>query len=398
MSSIHLAAERQSPTATADFRLFDLPTYRSVGDVLNAYTGDDHVYVIYPRSISRAAQKFLSGFPGTVLYAIKANPHPAVLKTLWDEGVRHFDVASIREVELIHEHFPDAHMFLMHPVKSRALIAKAYAYGIRDFAVDCEDELQKILACTNNADDLTLHVRLALPDGDADMPLSGKFGADQKTAAELLRQARPVARQLGVCFHVGSQCRNIANYDMAISYARGVVDTAGVSIDSIDIGGGFPVAYPGMPTAPMSEYFAAIKTSLGAHGFDGIHVFGEPGRALCAEGGSSLVRIELRKGSDLYLNDGAYGSLFDAGQCAWKFPVRLFRDGAVVSETDMTGFRFFGPTCDSLDVMSGPFQLPADAREGDWIEVQHLGAYGQVLASSFNGFYSDTTCVVLNND
>ncbi len=398
MSPIHLAAEKQSPTATADFRLFELPTYRTVGDALNAYKGDDHVYVIYPRKVSRAARTFLDGFPGTVLYAIKANPHPAVLKTVWDEGVRNFDVASIREVELIHQYFPDARMFLMHPVKSRALIAKAYAYGVRDFSVDCEGELQKILECTNGAADLTIHLRLALPEGDADMPLTGKFGASKDTAPALLQKARACAEYLGICFHVGSQCRNIGNYDMAIGYARSVVDAADVTIDSIDVGGGFPVSYPGMPSPPMAEFFAAIKTSLKNHDFGALDVLGEPGRALCAEGGSSLVRIELRKGNDLYLNDGSYGSLFDAGQCAWKYPVRLFRDKVEINGGDETGFRFFGPTCDSLDVMPGPFHLPSDAREGDWIEVQHLGAYGQVLASGFNGFYSDTTCVVLNRD
>ncbi len=398
MSSFVFAAEKQSPTSTVDFRLFDLPTFRTVGDALTDYTGDDHLYVIYPRTIAAAAQTFLSGFPGTVLYAIKANPHPAVLKTLWNEGIRHFDVASIREVELIHQLFPAAKMFLMHPVKSRALIAKAYGYGIRDFSVDCEDELQKILECTNNAKDLTVHVRLALPEGDADMPLSGKFGADRETAVALLQKARSVAKRLGLCFHVGSQCRNVDNYDAAIGYARSVVDAAAVAIDSIDVGGGFPVVYPEMPIAPMSEFFQGIKASLTSHGFDGLDVLGEPGRALCAEGGSSLVRVELRKGNDLYLNDGAYGSLFDAGQCSWKFPVRLIRDGVVVNNRDQTGFRFFGPTCDSLDVMNGPFHLPSDVREGDWIEVQHLGAYGQALASSFNGFHSETACVVLKRD
>ena len=393
-----MATPGQLASSTADFRLFDLPTYRTVSEALSAYEGDDHLYALFPRTIAAAAQTFVAGFPGTVIYAIKANPHLAVLQSLWDAGIGNFDVASIREVELVHRHFPEAKMFLMHPVKSRALIAKAYAYGVRDFAIDCVDELKKIRECTNAAKDLNLHVRLALPEGDADMPLSGKFGAAREDAIALLRLARLSSSRLGVCFHVGSQCRNIENYDVAMGCAREIVDAAAVKIDSIDVGGGFPVSYPGMPTAPMADYFSAIHASLGRYGFGNLDVFGEPGRALCAEGGSSLVRVELRKENDLYLNDGAYGSLFDAGQFAWKYPVRLIRDGVVVESANNAGFRFFGPTCDSLDVMQGPFQLPSDICEGDWIEVQHLGAYGQALASSFNGFCSESVCVVLNHD
>lgn len=371
-----------------------LPAFASVGDVLRAYDGDDAIFVLYPKKIAAAARTFLNGFPGKVLYAVKANPHPAVLKTLWTSGVRHFDVASTREVDLVQSVVPGARLFFMHPVKSRAAIRHAYSVGVRDFSFDSADELQKMVEETGYAPDLNLHLRVALPKGGAAMPLSGKFGADFETAIELLRAARPRAAMVGVTFHVGSQCLDMQDYDRALGYVRSIVDEAGIALDSVDCGGGFPVPYPGMSPKPMGEYFAVIREALERHGFSELQVLGEPGRALCAQGGSTLARVEMRKGSDLYLNDGSYGSLFDAAQCAWKFPVKLHR-AAPRPEGAAEDFRFFGPTCDSLDVMEGPFGLPGDVQEGDWIEICHLGAYGQALASRFNGFYSETTVAVM---
>ena len=371
-----------------------LPSFPSLTHALRAYSGDDHINVLYPHRIAAAADRYVRGLPGRTLYAVKANPHPEVLRAAWAGGVRAFDVASLREIDLVQSLFPDAALYLMHPVKSRRTIREGYGRGVRDFSLDCEDELAKILEETDGARDLRLHVRLALPKAGGVMPLAGKFGASAKDAAELLRAARPHAGSLGVCFHVGSQCLDLDAYDRALAHARAVVETSGVAIDSIDIGGGFPVAYPDMEHRPWEEYFAAIRASLRAHGFDGLDVLGEPGRAICAAGGATLARVELRKGTDLYLNDGTYGTLFDAGHFAWKYPVRLLRDGPPEPAANTVGFRFFGPTCDSADTMPGPFHLPADTREGDWIEIGQLGAYGQTLATQFNGFHSDHTVII----
>ena len=380
---------------------YGLPTFKTASDAILAYHGDDQIYAIYPRKIEAAARLFLNGFDGHVLYAVKSNPHPSLLQILWNEGVERFDVASIREIDLVRELLPNADLFLMHPIKSRRTIAHAYANGVRNMSFDHVDELQKIFDCTDEADDLHLHLRLALPKVSkllgAVMPLGGKFGAEFDEAVALLKSARSVSQKLGLCFHVGSQCLNVENYKSALTYARKVVDAAGVKVDSIDLGGGFPVAYPDMPIARMTTYFDIISDSLEANGFQGLEILGEPGRALCAEGGATLVRVELRKGNDLYLNDGTYGSLFDAGQFSWKFPVRLHRNRPPTPCANMIGFRFFGPTCDSADTMNGPFHLPADTCEGDWIEVQNLGAYGQTLATNFNGFYSDHTVAILED-
>lgn len=399
MTDSRMAGATLAPVSIADTLDFapdayGLPRYDSALDAIADYRGDDQIFALYPHKIKAAAQTFVNGFPGQVLYAVKANPHPAILQILWEEGVRNFDVASLREIELVRGVLPSAKLYLMHPIKSRQTIARAYALGVRDFSFDHADELQKIIDCTGEAQDLSLHLRLALPKGDAAMPLGGKFGAGQEEAADLLRSARPVAARLGVCFHVGSQCMKIDNYDRALSYVRGIVGASGTAIDSLDVGGGFPVAYPDMPIAPMGEYFAAIADSLRAYGFTDVAILGEPGRALCAEGGSTLARVELRKGSDLYLNDGTYGSLFDAGQFSWKFPVALHRARPPAPIAQTLGFRFFGPTCDSADTMTGPFHLPADTCEGDWVEIMHLGAYGQTLATQFNGFYSTHTVII----
>ena len=374
-----------------------LPAFKTVNDVISAYGGDDHIQCFYPARIRAAAQSFLSGFPGQIIYAVKANPHPFVLKTLWHEGVKAFDVASTREITLITDMFEDAKLYLMHPVKSRQTIRFAYEKGVRDFAFDHSDELQKILDCTQDARDLHLHLRLSLPKGGAAMPLRGKFGAEFSAAKELLRRARAEAPRLGICFHVGSQCLDPGDYRAAIEYAADLVLKSGVRIDSLDIGGGFPVAYPGMNTAPLSVYFDEIKAALKRQNWDHLDLIGEPGRALCAEGGSTLARIELRKGRDLYLNDGTFGTLYDAGHFAWKFPVRLHRNRPPNPMQTQLEYRFFGPTCDSMDVMAGPFSLPADAAEGDWVEIQNLGAYGQALATNFNGFHS-TDAVIIDTE
>ncbi len=367
-----------------------LPTFCSIDELLNLYQGDDHIYLIYPEKIRKAARLFLNGFHGRSLYAVKSNPHPSVIALLWEAGIRQFDVASLREVEFMATHYPEAELYLMHPVKSRGLIARAYGLGVRNFVFDCEEELIKIRDCTREAPDLNLFLRLSVPKGAAALPLAGKFGAEFETAVPLLKQARPLCARLGVSFHVGSQCMTPESYDKAISFAAGAVNEAGVNLDAIDVGGGFPVCYPGMDMPLLTVFFDVIHKSLITHGFGHCDWLAEPGRALCAEGGSTLARVELRKGNDLYLNDGVFGSLFDAGHFRWNYPLTLHRNRPPSPMDMLNGFRLFGPTCDSMDVMEGPYHLPADTAEGDWIEFAHLGAYGFSMATGFNGFCSNT--------
>jgi ornithine decarboxylase len=310
-----------------------------------------------------------------------------VLRALWEGGVRHFDCASAGEVALVRQMFDSAEIHFMHPVKSRAALREAYSrHGVRDFVVDSAAELAKILAETGRAHDLGIIVRLALPAGNARYDLSGKFGAPLHETAALLSLARPHVARLGISFHVGSQCMDPLAWRRAIALAGQAIAASGVAVDIVDVGGGFPVAYPDLDPPPLGAFMAEIEASFEALGLpESTRLWAEPGRALVAASCSVVVQVQLRRDDALYVNDGVYGSLSDAGAPRFRFPVRAIRDGAF-GDAGEREFRFYGPTCDSADVMHGPFPLPADIAEGDWIEIGQLGAYGACLRTAFNGF------------
>ena len=348
------------------------------------------VECLRPAAVTAAAQDFVASFPGTTLYAVKCNPHPAILRALRAGGVRHFDCASAAEVRTVRAQFPDAVIHFMHPVKARGAIREAWArHGVRDFALDSAAELAKIraeTAATGVAGDLGLIVRVALPKGGAAIDLSGKFGAAPADAADLLRAARPHAARLGLSFHVGSQCLDPLAWRGALDELGEVVRRAGVAVEIVDVGGGFPVAYPGMAPVALGAFFAEIEAGFERLGLPDAELWAEPGRALVAGGASLVVQVQHRRGDALYINDGAYGGLADAGALGFRYPVRLIRAEGARPSPELTAFAFFGPTCDSADAMRGPFLLPADTQEGDWIEIFQLGAYGAVLRTGFNGF------------
>jgi ornithine decarboxylase len=349
---------------------------------------EEPLHCIRPASIAAAARSFVQSFNGDVLYAVKCNPEPAVLRALWHGGIRHFDCASITEVTLVRRLFPEAAIHFMHPVKSRSAIRDAWRlHGVRDFVFDSAAELQKILAEIPSRDSSPgLFVRLALPRFVAAIDLSTKFGADFETAVALLRAARPRAGQLGVAFHVGSQCMDPLAWREAMALAGEIISAAGVPVDVIDVGGGFPVAYPEIDPPPLATFMAEIHAAFDRLAMPGVKLWAEPGRALVAGGGSVVVQVQLRKGHMLYVNDGVFGSLSDAGALGFRFPARLIRPDLPITNAAGTAFSLFGPTCDSSDIMRGPFMLPEDVEEGDWIEIGQLGAYGACLRTGFNGF------------
>jgi ornithine decarboxylase len=360
----------------------------SVDDLVAALRPAEPMHCIRPTAIIRAAETFVRDFPGDVLYAVKCNPEPSVLGALWDGGVRHFDCASIAEVALVRGLFAQAQIHFMHPVKSRQAIAQAYGvHGVRDFVLDSAGELAKIIeetgvGETGAAADLGLVVRIALPAGPARYDLSGKFGAGADEAVALLRASRQHAARLGVSFHVGSQCLDPLAWRSAIRLAGAIIRDAGVPVEVLDVGGGFPVAYPDAAPPPLGAFFAEIEAAAEALDLPGLRLWAEPGRALVASGMSLVVQVQGRRGHMLFINDGIYGSLSDAGAPGFRYPVRLLRQsGAALEEVG-----FFGPTCDSADRMAGPFLVPADACEGDWLEIGQLGAYGACLGTGFNGF------------
>jgi len=386
-----MSVARFRSAVAAPRRVVDAPAIRPTVDALIAdLRPEDPVHCIRPATLAATARDFIAAFPGDVLYAVKCNPDPAVLRALWDGGVRHFDCASPAEIALVRTMFASAQIHFMHPIKARGAIREAWArHDVRDFVLDSQAELTKILAetaATGVAGDMGLVVRLALPKGEAVLDLSGKFGADMDDAAALLRAARPHAARLGIAFHVGSQCLEPLAWRRAMEVARQVIQQAGVAIDIVDVGGGFPVAYPDVELPDLGAIVAEIEDGFDRLALPNARLWAEPGRALVAAGGSVVVQVQARRGDALYINDGVYGSLADAGTLAFRYPVRCIRPvGAAPAET-LRGYSFFGPTCDSADAMRGPFYLPADIEEGDWIEIAQLGAYGACLRTAFNGF------------
>jgi ornithine decarboxylase len=377
-----------------------LHTYHRPLDLVRDRSPERPVALARPDAVAVAARWFQDNFKGDVFYAVKANPSPWVIEALAASGVRSFDVASIPEIELVSRYAPGSRMAFMHPVKSRSAIASAYRdHGVTIFALDTHEELAKILEATDGADDLTLVVRLAVSAEGAAYSLSGKFGVETHDASALLLAARQATQgRLGVSFHVGSQCMRPTAFQAAMAQASRAIVRAGVLVDVVDVGGGFPSVYPGMLPPDMADYLDSIERGFAemmVH--EDTELWCEPGRALVAEASSILTKVELKKQDALYLNDGSYGSLFDAAHTKWPFPVKLFRkdgEAAIEVEGPLKPFRFYGPTCDSLDHMPGPFWLPEDVREGDYVEIGMLGAYGVAMNTRFNGFGDAETVVV----
>ncbi len=365
--------------------------FKSVDKLVNQLKPTEPVYCIRRNSINLASKFFQNKFPGKILYAVKTNPHPLVLKTIVESGINDFDIASIKEVEAIRNVSPDAKCSYMHTVKSKESINEAYfKYNIKTFSIDTKDELIKILNSTNQAKDLELFVRVAVSNEHAEIDLSKKFGAQTSEAIGLYRLTKQYAKKIGLSFHVGSQCMHPISYSKGINEIKYIIKKTKIVPDVINIGGGFPTIYPDLVPQSLDSYFEEIKNSLNNLKLEEQpEIICEPGRAIVAESGSTIVRVNLRKKQKLYINDGTYGTLFDAGVPNIVYPSRIITSGRIISKK-LTSFDFYGPTCDSMDYMKGPFILPNNIKEGDYIELGQLGAYGLTFRTQFNGYYSDS--------
>lgn len=347
------------------------------------------VAILRPEKLTARAAEFKGLFPGRILYAVKCNPDERVLRALIAGGLDSFDCASIGEIKLVRSIKPDATIYFMHPIKSRESIREAYFdHGIRAFVLDSADELQKIVEETKKAKDLTLFVRMAVPKQKVNTDFSAKFGANPMLTGELLRAARKAAVHLGLSFHVGTHCLDTGAYAHAVKVATDVIKASGVKVEAIDIGGGFPADLdPVNPPPPLADYINAAVSTLKNAGMEDMEMLCEPGRGMVAASGALVVRVEGRKGDLLYLNDGTYGGMFEGGpSCDLPYPVRMIRAKGAKSTAAMAPFRFAGPTCDSVDMLKGPFMLPEDIKEGDFIVLDQLGAYGETTRTNFNGF------------
>ncbi|WP_333792793.1 type III PLP-dependent enzyme [Hyphomicrobium sp.] len=363
--------------------------YASAAELVAIRKPERPVVCARPHAAARAARWFIENFNGDVAYAYKANSSVFLIGALFGAGIRHFDVASMPEIEDAAT-IPGVELHFMHPVKSRESIRRAYhEHGVRSFALDTEDELRKIVEETSGpsgrARDLALFVRVVVPAINSRIPLERKFGAAGEKAARLLVEARRVAAELGITFHVGSQTMTPDAYVNALGEVQSLIVKAGVVVDRLDVGGGFPSVYPGMKPAPLKRFLKAIDEGVERLPVrEDVRLMCEPGRALVAEAEALIVRVEARRGNDLFINDGGYGVLFDAAHLGWIYPARLI--GRPPAAEQLIPYELWGPTCDSIDHMKGPFLLPDCIREGDYLEIGNVGAYGRAIAGDFNGY------------
>ena len=372
--------------------------FKTVDELVGRLKPVKPVYCIRKQSVIRASKFFLKNFPGDVLYAVKTNPNKKILKYLNISGINNFDIASIKEIETVKSISSNAKCYYMNTVKSREDIKKAYfKHEIKTFSLDTKEELIKIIESTNNAKDLELFVRITISNEHAKIDLSKKFGAITSEAIGLLRLTKQYSKKIGLSFHVGSQCMHPISYSKGINEIGNIIKKTKINPDYINVGGGFPSIYPDLKPQPLTNYILEIKKAFSKLKLEKEpKLICEPGRALVAESGSTIVRVNLRKKQKLYINDGTYGSLFDSGTPNLIYPSRLITNGRVISKK-MTAFDFYGPTCDSMDYMKGPFVLPNNIKEGDYIELGQLGAYGLTFRTQFNGFYSNEIYEVEDN-
>jgi ornithine decarboxylase len=365
---------------------------------------DEPVYCFRPHVLTEDAQSFVSLFPGKTAYAVKTNGEPMVIKTLVEAGIDCFDVASPAEFATVRQFSHTAEMLYMHPVKALSDIRLALEhYKIRTLVVDHEDEVVKILRICRALDidqsTVTVFVRLATK-GHAAYELSKKFGAAPGHAVELLQRLHRIGFPTGICFHVGSQVEEIETYERALASADWVRNRADVPLAGLDVGGGFPAAYghdpkSKAPKAPrLSELMGSLNDALTEWQFDDLPLVAEPGRVIVARCFSLIVRVLLRKGRRLYINDGIWASLSDSWTGKITLPARFIPDPNIRRRNgdpqNIVPFKVCGATCDSVDILTRPFYLPETIDTGDWIEIGNIGAYSLSLRTRFNGFYPDT--------
>lgn len=378
--------------------------FKNAREAALALRPDEPVYGFRPEVLKADARNFMAMFPGKTAYAVKTNGEELVLRTLIEAGVSAFDVASPGEFAAVRAVSPDAEMLYMHPVKAQSDIRLALEkYGIRVIAVDHEDEVTKLTRVVRALDidpgALTVFVRIQTK-GSAAYELSKKFGAGPANAVELAERLYRAGYKVGLCFHVGSQIQDPDTYERALASADWVRNRISFELAGLDVGGGFPAEYGHDPNKrqrempSLEEIMSRLRADLKEYQFNDIPLVAEPGRVVVARAFSLIVRVLLRKGRRLYINDGIWASLSDSWTGKITLPARFIPDPAIRSrsgnENNIVPFKVCGATCDSVDILSRPFWLPETVDTGDWIEIGHIGAYSLSLRTRFNGFYPDT--------
>jgi ornithine decarboxylase len=365
--------------------------YPSIAAMLASLHPAEPVYCVHPRRVSSDARELLDGFPGRVLFAVKANNDPAVLDELWRAGISHFDCASLGEIELVAARFPQAKCYFMSPARIPGAARDAFdKHQVRHFMVDDVAGIPSLIA-EIDAEQCVIFARMAVHHESAVEDLSGKFGARPEHLPQLLGAIHETGAEPALAFNVGSLVRSPSAYAHAIDVAADVLSQSPVPVRLLDVGGGFPRSYPGFETPELDEFFAVIRKGADALPLaKNSELLAEPGRALCANGLSTVVRVLLRKDDRLYINDGMYGALWELRFDGHKqYAVRTFRDASIL-EGGLREFTIFGPTCDSNDRLPARIRLPLEIAEGDYIEFLSTGAYSLSGRTDFNGFHSSS--------
>ena len=365
-------------------------SYCSIEDLLRKTQPQTPVYCVYPHIYKQSTRHFVDGFPGRVLFAVKSNNHPVVLKLLHKFGIRHFDCASLPEIQLVSELCADSTIYYMNPVRLNGHAREAQReYGVRHFIIDHHSGLAPLVDEIDPVDTV-IFARMAVSHESAMENLSSKFGARPENIPGLLQAIADSGAEPALAFNVGASVTSPDAYVYAMGVARDVLDKLPFRVRLMDIGGGFPKSYPGFEVPELKQFFE--RTALAKADVplaDNGELLSEPGRALSAPGLSAVVRVLLRKADRIYLNDGMYGAFWELRFRGHKqYPCRTYRNGEALSG-ETRAFRLFGPTCDSSDVLPAKVDLPADIDVGDHVEFGMIGAYSLSGRTRFNGFYSD---------
>lgn len=373
--------------------------YNSVENLLKELDPAEPVYCIYPHVYRESARRFVTRFPGRVLYAVKACAHPKVIKALMKGGVRHFDCASLNEIKVVKSVDEKARCYFMVPVLMRGEARTAQQkYGVQHFVVDHVSAIERL----DSEIDLSrsvLFARMAVQHQSAMQNLSARFGAPVAEMPALLQAIEVSGAEPALAFNVGSMVTSPEAYRHSISVAAKLLEELPFEIRLVDIGGGFPRSYPGFKTPPLKDYISCIteaKASLPAA--EGREILTEPGRALAGPGMSAISEVLLRKDDRLYINDGMHGIFWELRYEGHKrFACRCYRDGKRL-KGEMKAFTLYGPTCDSADQLPGQVELPQDIRPGDHLEFGGLGAYSLSGRTDFNGRHSDHIVMIDSAD
>ncbi|HEY8575472.1 MAG TPA: hypothetical protein VIL88_03940 [Devosia sp.] len=365
--------------------------YPNTSALIAAEAPDFPAFLFSERELHKATKVFRKGFDGLLTYAVKCNPSPHIIAQLHREGLKAFDVASNREMELVRDYAPGAVMHYNNPIKNKREIERAYEeFGVRSFTIDHPQQLDQLAAVVSPSRDVEVTTRFKAGKALKSYDFGIKFGVMEQGAAEIVSAVEKMGYTPSLCFHVGSQCEDAYAYERHIAAAARIVEESGIELKRLNIGGGYPAPYPTSEAPPMDYYFETISTAVSDHFGDKNkpELIIEPGRALVTSSTSLLLRVKhQRGGQSVYVNDGAYGSLMEVKFMHFTPPTRVWRGPRVHdNDQEFSEFTIWGPTCDSYDVLPQVFTLPADIDEDDWIEFGLMGAYTQASLTPFNGF------------